>query len=134
MNHQPVSIPAVAVQPRKILIVDDAADVAEVMTALLESRGHEVIHFPDGKSTIKWIDTHVTDLAILDLDLPDMTGWDICRHLRGSAHWRKHPILICSGNLAPSLERLREYQADGFIAKPFTPQSFIHDVEAALNH
>ena len=117
---------------RKILLVEDALDLAHLMMDLLAAQGYRAIHFPGGRSALDWAQAHVTDLAILDLDLPDLSGWELCRRLRRMNPWRNRPVLICSGQAVSGAARLRAHGAAGFIAKPFTATRFLRAVETAL--
>lgn len=119
----------------KILIVDDDDLNREVMEAFLSFGGHAVIAVGNGKSAIKQAQSHLPDLIILDLRLPDMNGLEVCRYLKTNEITKSIPILMITG--MPQREIFQEVQdagVDVFLARPFEGDEFIEQVEALLAH
>lgn len=107
----------------KILIVDDNADVLQVMQLLLGSRGYEVQGTIKGEETYSLINTFVPDLIFLDIHLAGIDGRDISRQLKTDDETKHIPIILFSANVIKGTT-LADSLADEFIAKPFD----IHDL------
>jgi DNA-binding response OmpR family regulator len=100
----------------RILVIDDAADLALTLRILLERAGHEVITADNGRLGLRRFYETRPDLVLLDLGMPVMDGWQTLERLRDLSDV---PVLIVSGQSpAPEeLERLRP-GVDGFYCKP----------------
>ena len=88
--------PAAAVEPpppRRILVVDDHRDGAESMAALLALQGHEVRVAHDGESALAAAAEFRPDVMLLDIGLPTLSGYEVCRHLRAQG-WGRHVTVI----------------------------------------
>ncbi|HEX8968184.1 MAG TPA: response regulator transcription factor [Chloroflexota bacterium] len=113
-----------------ILVVEDDASVADMLTELLESSGYRVRVAPTGAAARAEVEQHAPDLIVLDLVLPDEDGLVLCSVLKNIANV---PILICSGT-----HRRRDavlslkLGADDFIAKPFDVYDLLARVEVLL--
>jgi len=76
---------------RKVLVVDDEEPVRELIQLYLKKEGFEVVHARDGKEALRLNGEHHPDLIILDLMLPAMDGWEVCRQIRSTS---KVPIIM----------------------------------------
>jgi signal transduction histidine kinase len=107
----------------KILIVEDEVELAEVLEYNLRRSGFEVLTAHDGLSACRLVGAERPDLILLDLLLPDIDGWEICRLLRGhqDAELASTPIIMMTalGALADRLRGL-ELGADAYLAKPYS--------------
>jgi len=107
----------------KILIVEDEVELAEVLEYNLRRSGFEVLTAPDGLSACRVIGAERPDLILLDLLLPDLDGWEICRLIRGhhDAALAATPIIMMTalGSLDDRLRGL-EMGADAYLAKPYS--------------
>jgi len=105
----------------RILVVDDEPDVVEVieLTFSLQWPGSEVIAAGDGESALKLFQTGSPDVVVLDVGLPGMNGFEVCRRLRAISDV---PILMLTVR-GQEIERLkgRELGADDYSGKPFSP-------------
>jgi DNA-binding response OmpR family regulator len=116
----------------KILIVDDEPDVVEVVeiTFNLQWAGSEVIAAADGESALKLFQTESPDVVVLDVGLPGMSGFEVCRRLRAISDV---PILMLTVR-GEEMERLKglELGADDYIVKPFSPLELVARTRAVL--
>jgi DNA-binding response OmpR family regulator len=116
----------------KILIVDDEPDVVEVVeiTFNLQWAGSEVIAAADGESALKLFETESPDVVVLDVGLPGMSGFEVCRRLRAISDV---PILMLTVR-GEEMERLKglELGADDYIVKPFSPLELVARTRAVL--
>lgn len=107
----------------KILIVEDEVELAEVLEYNLRRSGFEVLTAHDGLSACRLVGTERPDLILLDLLLPDLDGWEICRLIRGhhDAGLAATPIIMMTalGSLDDRLRGL-EMGADAYLAKPYS--------------
>jgi response regulator RpfG family c-di-GMP phosphodiesterase len=118
---------------RRVLIVDDEPDVRRVHRAVLEKIGCTCFEARDVASALAETDRQAFDLVILDVQLPDGSGYDVCRQLRESAAGTAMKIIIVSGTgdvntLSEALPR----GADDYVPKPFHPRQLMAKVQHAL--
>ena len=123
---------AVAHRQRILLIEDDEA-IARLLHVYLDSAGYDVHVEHDGHHAITYATLHQPDLVILDLRLPDMHGYDVCRELRKTYHSWVLPIMMLTGMDTP-IDQLRGYAfgADAYLTKPFEPPELLPTVELLL--
>ena len=115
----------------RVLVVDDEASCRRMCTAALRKFGHECMEAADGASALSLARTHPFDLILLDLILPDLDGYEVCRRLRERPRQTHMKLIIVSGKgdqdqLAEALTR----GADDYIPKPFA----IKQLEAKVQH
>lgn len=103
----------------RILLVEDDPTVAEVISALLQARGHEVVHAAHALAALRETIAGGFDAALLDLDLPGLSGFDLAKHLRGQGH--AMPMLAVTARTDPDLaQQVRDAGMQGFVRKPVT--------------
>jgi len=129
-----------------ILVVDDTPANLKLLTDLLGSRGYEVETAADGESALAAIARRKPDLVLLDVMMPGLSGYDVCRRIRAEPATALLPVVMCT-SLDPQQERVNgiEAGADDFLSKPVNqPELFarvksllrvkqLHDELAALN-
>lgn len=113
-----------------ILIVDDDGKTSALVTLYLEREGFDSISASDGQQAIELANRHNPTLVILDLMLPNMDGWEVCRELRRSSDV---PILILTAR-EEELDRILGLSlgADDYVVKPFSPRELVARVRAIL--
>lgn len=113
-----------------ILVVDDEPKIAKLARDYLEQSGFRVTTVGDGKTALAAARHDRPDLVVLDLNLPDSDGLDICRSLRRESDV---PIIMLTARVEET-ERLigLELGADDYIAKPFSPRELVARVRAVL--
>jgi CheY-like chemotaxis protein len=77
-----------------VLVVDDNHDAAVTMGELLQMTGHLVVIAEDGASALRALAQHRPDVVLLDIGLPDMDGYEVCRRIRSDAGLARQPLLI----------------------------------------
>jgi two-component system OmpR family response regulator len=114
----------------KILVVDDEAKIVEILKAYLERENYEVLAAYDGRSALALAQREHPDLVILDLMLPEISGWDVCRRLRQDS---EVPIIMLTARdeTADKIVGL-ELGADDYVTKPFDPKELVSRVRAVL--
>ena len=114
----------------RILVVDDDADIRELVRTLLERAGHEVAEAADGRAGLKALYAAAADLVILDVNMPELDGWATLERIRDVS---EVPVLMLTAR-ADELERVRGLTggADDYVAKPFGRQELVARVQALL--
>jgi len=112
---------------KKILVVDDEPQIVKVLQAYLEKAGYQVVTALDGKAALATFDRERPDFMILDLNLPGMDGFEICREIRRDSNI---PILMLTARVeeADKLNGL-ELGADDYVVKPFSPREVVARVK-----
>ena len=106
--------------PHRILVVDDEADLVAVLRLGLELEGFQVLDARDGEMGLQRAQEERPDLVLLDLMLPKMDGYKVCRALKFDARYRKIPVFILSARPGEHDGKLAlEMGADAFISKPY---------------
>ena len=116
----------------KVLVVDDDPTVRGVLTTLLGFDGVEISTADDGPSALAMAQRLRPDIVLLDVNLPGMDGFDVCRELKDRATGER--IVMLTGR-STSDDKLRGVAAgaDAFLTKPFSPLELIETVRANLN-
>ncbi len=106
----------------RILVTDDDNAVASLLRHLLQAEGYDVTVASDGRAALDAVAGETPDLVLLDLDMPHLSGFEVCRRLKHDPATRLVPILILTGRAA-SDARLRAWElgADDYLCKPFQP-------------
>ncbi|HET8526701.1 MAG TPA: response regulator transcription factor [Actinomycetota bacterium] len=114
----------------RILVVDDEQQILRAVRRALAARGYDVVTAADGEDALVEAEASSPDLVVLDLNLPDMDGLDVCRRLRA---WTRVPILILSVREDESgkVEAL-DLGADDYLTKPFGVEELLARVRALL--
>jgi DNA-binding response OmpR family regulator len=119
-----------------VLIVDDEEILLETIAFNLEKSGFKTLKASDGNSGLALALQEKPSLVILDVMLPGMTGWDICRALRESPEFPKNtPIIMLTARSAGS-DRAKGYDAgaDDYLIKPFVMKELIDHVRLLLEY
>jgi len=118
--------------PLRILVVDDEAINLKLVSRLLEMEGYEVITAQSGEASLRLIEQTPPDLALLDVMMPDMDGYELCRRLRQNPLTAGIPIVMLTA-LVDENDRLKgiEAGADDCLPKPFNVE-LMHALLARL--
>jgi DNA-binding response OmpR family regulator len=111
----------------RVLVVDDNRDILDLVQRLLIADGYDAIIARDGREALQQEAAYKPDLLILDVNLPFVNGWDLCRRIKSR---RAVPILLLTVRAEQiDIERSREAGADGHIAKPFEITEFLTQIK-----
>jgi DNA-binding response OmpR family regulator len=115
---------------KKILVVDDEKKIVEIIQAYLEREGYQVLSALEGKNAIALAQNQHPDLIVLDLMLPEISGWDVCRMIRKESDV---PIIMLTARdeVTDKIIGL-EMGADDYVTKPFDPKELVSRVKAIL--
>lgn len=110
----------------KILVVDDEPDVVELVEFNLRNAGFDVVTAEDGEAAVKKARSSCPDLMVLDVMLPEIDGFEVCKLLRRDPSTAKIPIIMLTAKAA-EIDRVLglEFGADDYLTKPFSPRELI---------
>jgi two-component system alkaline phosphatase synthesis response regulator PhoP len=118
---------------KKILVVEDEAELTNAIQIRLEQAGYEVLIAYDGKEGLEKAREENPDLIVLDLMLPKMDGYKVCRMLKFDAKYKKIPVVMLTARTQEKDESLGyEVGADVFITKPFKYQVLLSKIRELL--
>ena len=118
---------------KRILLVDDEEDILRVMVHLLESRGYEVISAADGLDGLEKAKHGNPDLIILDVMLPKMDGYKVCKMLKLNEEYKKIPVILLTARMEESTKELaEELQYDAYLTKPFDLKTLLLTIKQLL--
>ncbi len=120
--------------PPRILVVDDNADNVELLTKRLKALGLETREAYDGEQALEKVASEDPDLVILDVMMPKLDGFEVCRRLKSSERTRKIPVVMLTAKREiPDKIRGLDTGADDYVTKPFNPQELMARVRSLLN-
>jgi diguanylate cyclase (GGDEF)-like protein len=124
----------VSVAPRStILIVEDEEGIARMIQVLLEARGFTTLVCHSGDQALERLSTHPVDLVLLDVMMPGMDGFEVCRRLKGDERWRHIPVaLLTARDAMRDMLHGLEIGADEYITKPFNTEELVARIKVLL--
>ena len=126
--------PASATTPLgRVLIVEDEPDVVEMIRYNLHKAGYDVLVSGNGADALRQVRESRPDVILLDLMVPQLNGWEVCRRLKQDASTRSIPVIMVSGRTEEGDKVLGfEMGADDYVTKPFSPRELLARVRAVL--
>ena len=119
---------------KKILLVDDEQDMVYAVKMQLEAEGFRVLTAPDGQEGLDKARKEKPDLIILDLMLPRIDGYKVCRMLKFDEKYKNIPVIIYTARAQEADEKLGyEVGADAYMTKPFDPKKLLAKINELLN-
>lgn len=120
---------------KTILVIDDDAMNREVMEAFLTSENYLVLLAQSGEDGISQAQSAAPDGIILDVRMPDMTGYDVCTHLKADETTQSIPVMIVTGfDSKEDRERGVAAGADDFLPRPFDGENLLQRVAALVSN
>jgi DNA-binding response OmpR family regulator len=117
----------------RVLVVEDEPDVAELIRYTLHKEGYEVRLSGSGGDALRQVKETRPDVILLDLMVPQLNGWELCRRLKQDASTRTIPVIMVSGRAEEGDKVLGfEMGADDYVTKPFSPRELLARVRAVL--
>lgn len=114
----------------RLLVADDDAHIRELVRLYLADEGFDVIEAVDGVEAWNYITNHSVDMVIMDIMMPRLDGWELCRKIREQGNM---PILMMTAK-GESEEKIKGFQlgTDDYLTKPFDPMELVLRVKALL--
>ena len=119
--------------PADILVVDDTPANLQVLAGMLKDRGYKVRPVPGGRLALLAARRDPPDLILLDINMPEMTGYEVCEHLKADARLRAIPVIFISALTEP-LDKVKAFGVGGvdYLTKPFQMEELHARVETHL--
>jgi DNA-binding response OmpR family regulator len=116
-----------------VLVADDDEDILELITFRLERSGYTVVQAHDGEEAWNLAQVHHPDLAVLDVMMPKLDGFELTRRLRAKPETERMPIILLTARAQDAdVQQGFEAGADDYLRKPFSPQELRARVQAIL--
>jgi DNA-binding response OmpR family regulator len=116
-----------------VLVADDDPDILQLVSFRLERSGYEVMSAEDGEQALNAALERTPDLALLDVMMPKLDGYEVTARLRSHERTRHTPVILLTARVQEAdVTRGIEAGADDYVAKPFSPQELRERVQAAL--
>ena len=119
---------------KKILIVEDEESLLKLESILLTSRGYEVKGVADGQAALDILPSMKPDLVLLDIMLPEIDGFEVCRQIKGSEATKHIPVIMLTAKKSrEDMARGEQVGADWYITKPFKSAMVIETIQRFLS-
>jgi len=120
-------------EKKKILIVEDEESLLKLESILLTSKGYEVTGAKSGREALEILKTEMPDLILLDIMLPEMDGFEVCRLIRSDMRTRHIPVVMLTAKKSrEDMERGEQVGANWYITKPFKSSMVTETVKRFL--
>jgi len=117
----------------RVLIIEDDPDVAELIRYNLAKEGYEIWISSKGVHGLEQARASGPDMILLDIMVPELNGWEVCRRLKQDAELRRIPVIIVTGRAEEGDKVLGfEMGADDYVTKPFSPRELVARVRAVM--
>ena len=117
----------------RVLIADDDADILALVAFRLERSGYEVLQATDGEEALRLAVEESPDLAVLDVMMPKMDGYEVTRRIRDNEATSNMPVILLTARAQQSdVDQGMLAGADDYVKKPFSPQELRARVQAVL--
>jgi len=128
-----VTGPADAQRPGRVLVIEDEQDVAELIRYNLAKEGYEVRVIANGVDGLKQARESRPDMILLDIMVPQLNGWEVCRRLKQEPDTREVPVIMVTGRVEEGDKVLGfEMGADDYVTKPFSPRELLARMRAVI--
>ncbi|MDX2097369.1 MAG: response regulator [Leptolyngbyaceae cyanobacterium bins.59] len=116
-----------------VLVVDDSQTLRFMMTELLRANAFKVTAVRDGEEALQQIEEDCPDVVVLDIVMPRLNGYEVCRRLKSNPATQNVSVILCSSN-ATDVDRYwgLKQGADAYLCKPFRPEELIDTVKQVL--
>jgi DNA-binding response OmpR family regulator len=117
----------------RVLVADDDADIRELVEFKLSQAGYAVQAVPDGLAAWEAFESEPPALAGLDVMMPGLSGFDVLRKIRESAHPRVPVLMLSAKSRDSDVDTGFAIGADDYVIKPFSPRELLHRVNTMLS-
>jgi DNA-binding response OmpR family regulator len=116
-----------------VLVADDDRDIRQLVAFRLERADYEVLEATDGEEAVRLVTELLPDLAVLDLMMPKLNGYEVTQAIRIHEETKRIPVILLTARVQDAdVARGFEAGADDYLRKPFSPQELLARVQAIL--
>jgi len=117
----------------RILVVDDEIYIVHILDFSLGMEGYEVVTALDGEQALEKVKTEKPDLIVLDIMMPKLDGYEVCKNIKSSASTQHIPVILLSAKGRNVDQKLGfDVGADDYITKPFSPRKLVERINQLL--
>ena len=117
----------------RILLVDDEPAILKIVAKRLEASGYEVLTAKDGDEALKKVKNENPQLIVLDVMLPKLSGYEVCRWLKSDIRYKKIPVIMLTARAQESDEEFGyACGTDAYVRKPFRAQELLATIKTFL--
>ncbi|HYR51324.1 MAG TPA: response regulator [Candidatus Dormibacteraeota bacterium] len=117
----------------KILVVDDEIYIVHILDFSLGMEGYEVVTALDGEQALEKVKTEKPDLIVLDIMMPKLDGYEVCKNIKSNAATQHIPVILLSAKGRNVDQKLGfDVGADDYITKPFSPRKLVERINQLL--
>jgi len=118
---------------KKVLIVDDELNIVAALEFLLQKSGYEVMAAQNGDEALKRVESFAPDLVLLDVMMPRISGYEVCRRMRERADWKHIKIIMLSAKgREAEVSKGVSLGADLYVTKPFSNNELVGKIGELL--
>ena len=118
----------------RILVVDDDPMMHQILKATIQAEGYEFLLSPNGKGALAIAIAEKPDLIILDVNMPDMNGMEVCRAIKSEPAAKKIPVIMLTGEAREIVSRVEglDLGAEDYLFKPISPRVLVARIKSLL--
>lgn len=119
---------------KKVMIVDDEAHIVELVKVCLEDTDYEILEAYTGQEALQKAKEEKPDLILLDVMLPKMDGYEVCKQLKSNQETQNIPVVMLTAK-GQEVDKVKGFQAgaDSYMTKPFSPLRLLTELEEKLS-
>lgn len=118
---------------QRVVVVEDEPEMLDIICINLEQSGYNVIPARDGVEAYEVLERKAPDAVILDLNLPNMSGFRLLKLLRRDPRWNRIPLIVATAFAFEEVEDIANEGIDCFMTKPFDPAELVNRLEYVLS-
>ena len=120
-----------------ILVVDDTPSLLDTVRGCLEDEGYRVVTCLESRHAVRLAQEERPDVIMLDVVMPEVSGWEVLAQLRADASFARTPVIVCTAYVAEAMGRLAELKGPdqhlGLLPKPFEIEELIEVADSVTN-
>ncbi len=120
------------VNKKKVLVVDDDPTVVKVLEKYLSGKGFDVVCAADGIEAMVQVKNHQPHLIVLDIMMPEVNGYDVCRNIKFDSPYKEIPILLLTSRDQEIDPRIGQMMGIDYMQKPINREAFLDRIEMLL--
>ncbi len=117
---------------KKILVADDDPTVVKFLESILLGKGYEVVKAKDGLEAMVQVKDHKPQLIVLDIMMPEINGYDVCRNLKFDSPYKDIPVLLLTSRDQEIDPRIGQMMGISYLQKPVNREAFLTKIDQLL--